>query len=66
AIEIIAGLIEDMKKKRKTIILIEHSMDLITRLCEHVIVLDAGKLLAQGPPAEVLHNAEVLEAYLWK
>lgn len=66
AIEIIAGLIEDMKKKGKTVILIEHSMDLITRLCDHVIVMDAGKLLAQGPPAEVLHNADVLEAYLGK
>lgn len=66
AIETISGLIEDMKKKRKTIVLIEHSMDLIGRLCDHVIVLDAGKLLAQGPPGEVLHNADVLEAYLGK
>jgi ABC-type branched-subunit amino acid transport system ATPase component len=66
AIEIIAGLIEDMNKKGKTIVLIEHSMDLIARLCDHVIALDAGKLLAQGPPHEVLHNEEVLEAYLGK
>ncbi|MBP7720994.1 MAG: ABC transporter ATP-binding protein [Alphaproteobacteria bacterium] len=66
AIEIIVGLIEDMKKKGKTIVLIEHSMDLITRLCDHVIVMDAGKLLAQGKPQEVLHNTDVLEAYLGK
>jgi branched-chain amino acid transport system ATP-binding protein len=55
-----------MKKKGKTIVLIEHSMNLITRLCDHVIVLDAGKLLAQGSPEDVLRNPEVLEAYLGK
>ncbi len=66
AIETIASLIEDMKKKGKTVILIEHSMSLISRLCDHLIVMDAGKLLAQGPPDEVLQNPDVLEAYLGK
>lgn len=66
AIEIIASLIEDMKAKGKTVILIEHNMQLITRLCEHVVVMNAGKILAQGKPEIVLNDPEVLEAYLGK
>lgn len=63
-IEMVAGLIEDMKANGKTIILIEHNMPLISRLCSHLVVLDAGRLLAQGRPDEVLNNPAVLEAYL--
>ena len=39
-------------------------MDLIRELCDNVIVMDSGKLLAQGKPEEVLKKIEVVEAYL--
>ena len=39
-------------------------MELIRHLCDNVIVMDSGRLLAQGRPEEVLKKKEVIEAYL--
>src|SRR3989338_4253472 len=60
----VVGLINHMKSVGKTIILIEHNMNLIRELSDHCIVMDAGKLLAQGKPEEVLARRDVIEAYL--
>jgi branched-chain amino acid transport system ATP-binding protein len=53
---------------RKTIgcgvLIIEHDMELVRRLCPHILVLEAGRLLAEGPPAEVLARRDVIDAYL--
>jgi branched-chain amino acid transport system ATP-binding protein len=46
------------------VLIVEHDMDLIRRLCGRIIVLDAGALLAEGVPAEVLERREVVDAYL--
>lgn len=60
--------IEDMllrlKKKGETMLLIDHDMRFIRRLADHVIMLDAGAVLTQGTPHEVLQDPRVLEAYL--
>ena len=63
-IKTVSEIIKELKKEGKTIILIEHNMDLIRELCDNVIVMDSGKLLAQGKPEEVLKKIEVVEAYL--
>ncbi|MBI3824797.1 MAG: ABC transporter ATP-binding protein [Candidatus Rokubacteria bacterium] len=47
-----------------TLLIVEHNVDFIMRLCGHVIVLDAGKKLAEGEPAEVRGDPRVLAAYL--
>lgn len=60
----ISGIIQRLKKEDKTVVLIEHNMDLIRELCDHVYVLDAGKLLAEGKPSKVLEQKNVIEAYL--
>jgi len=60
----VVGLINHMKSVGKTIILIEHNMNLIRELSDHCIVMDAGKLLAEGKPEEVLSRRDVIEAYL--
>ena len=45
-------------------VVIEHNMDFIMKLCPHVVCMVEGKVLAEGPPAAVQGNRQVLEAYL--
>jgi branched-chain amino acid transport system ATP-binding protein len=47
-----------------TVLLIEHDMDLVMRLCDPVIVMSEGRTLAEGTPDEVRRDARVLQAYL--
>ncbi|HLM87125.1 MAG TPA: ABC transporter ATP-binding protein [Solirubrobacteraceae bacterium] len=47
-----------------TVMLVEHRMDLVMSVCDRVVVLDFGKVIAQGDPASVGSDERVLEAYL--
>lgn len=47
-----------------SILLIEHDMKLVLGICERVLVMDHGKLIAQGKPSEVVNHPEVIRAYL--
>lgn len=47
-----------------SIVIVEHDMRVVNQLCSHVVVLDAGSLLAEGLPGEVLRRPEVIEAYV--
>ncbi len=47
-----------------TILLIEHDMGVVMRISDHVVVLDHGKRIAAGPPAEVRADPSVIAAYL--
>ncbi len=53
-----------MREAGKTVILVEHNMEIIRDLCDTVVVLDAGELLAYGKPETVLKQRDVVEAYL--
>lgn len=60
----VAGLIKSMRQKGITMLLIEHDMELVMDVADHIVVLDGGKLIARGEPSEVRENPLVLEAYL--
>ena len=49
-----------------TVLIIEHHMDLIMNLCDRIYVLNFGKFLAEGVPADIQNNKDVVEAYLGK
>lgn len=47
-----------------SILLIEHDMKLVMNICKRVVVMDAGRKIAEGPPEEIRKNPAVIEAYL--
>jgi branched-chain amino acid transport system ATP-binding protein len=64
-VPVVLDLIEAIRAEgQKTILLVEHKMEVVRRLADRVIVLHQGALVADGPPAEVVASPLVQEAYL--
>ena len=58
-------MIELIRKQfNLTVLLIEHDMKFVMGICEHIIVLDYGRIIAKGLPDEIKSNPEVIKAYL--
>ncbi|MEV0614061.1 ABC transporter ATP-binding protein [Nonomuraea sp. NPDC050404] len=62
--ERLAALVEELRADGLTILLIEHDVAFVTRLADRVVVLDLGRVIADGPPAQVRADPLVLAAYL--
>ena len=63
-LEFIITRILDLNARGTTILLIEHNMDMVARLCGRIIVMAQGRLLREGKPDEVARDPAVIEAYL--
>lgn len=59
----LADLIRDLRGYL-SVMLVEHHMDLVMGVCERIVVLDFGKVIATGPPEQVREDPAVLDAYL--
>jgi branched-chain amino acid transport system ATP-binding protein len=63
-IDEIVAILHGIRRAGVTILLIEHVMQAVTSLAERVYVLNQGRMIAEGTPAEIANNPEVVEAYL--
>jgi len=66
ALDDILQIIRQVNREGVTIVIIEHTMQAMVKLADDFSVLDHGRLIASGPPAEVVRNRAVIEAYLGK
>ena len=60
----IATLVRQLNDEGRTFLIVEHNMDLVMSLSDHVVVFDRGRPIAEGPPSMIKSDRRVLEAYL--
>ncbi|GAA2794546.1 hypothetical protein [Nonomuraea dietziae] len=63
-IERIVTLVRDLNAEGRTFLVVEHNMDMVMGMCDHVIVLGQGSADRRGPALAVRADPRVLEAYL--
>jgi branched-chain amino acid transport system ATP-binding protein len=63
-LELIIDRVRALNSRGATILLIEHNMDMVARLCSRVVVMAAGRQLTEGAPEQVARDAAVIAAYL--
>ncbi|MDA3029793.1 MAG: ABC transporter ATP-binding protein [Actinomycetota bacterium] len=56
--------IKDLRAQGKTVLFVEHDMDMVMEISDWVVVMAQGKIIAEGPPKSIINNQEVITAYL--
>lgn len=64
SLELVSFVLQIQEKFHITILMIEHHMDVVSNLCDHVTVLNFGKTICVGTPDEVKNDPQVIKAYL--
>jgi len=60
----VAELLRELRGEGLALIVVEHNLGVVRRLADHVVVLDAGRVVAAGTPDDVAHDERAREAYL--
>jgi branched-chain amino acid transport system ATP-binding protein len=63
-IELVKRLVRALRAEGLTMLLVEHNIEVVTDLCDRIVVLDAGEKIAEGAPDVIRRDARVLDAYL--
>jgi neutral amino acid transport system ATP-binding protein len=63
-VERISTLVRELNADGKTFLVVEHNMEMVMSLCDHIVVFDRGAPVAVGTPEDIRKNQRVLEAYL--
>jgi ABC-type branched-subunit amino acid transport system ATPase component len=63
-IDALARAVREFRTRNTTIVIVEHNMDVIMQLCDHIVVMHLGEKIGDGRPDDIRQSERVVEAYL--